>query len=433
MAAALLPLSGCLFSGTVDELYQLPQLPAEYTELQRLLDSILDSGAEYAAPTAGTNLQSVQLVDLNGDGSQEAVAFFRSPNEERPLRIYIFEAASGSYRQAALIEGSGTAVHSIQYEDMDGDGTEELLVGWRVSPELQALSVYSIRNFEPRSLITTNYVRFSAADLDGDGRQELAVLRGDGEENVADYYGWQPDGALVLQSTTRLSMTMAELRDAAVGTLADGSPALFITGVAEETRAITDILAWREGGLTNLMVNPTTGVTSEIFRYVGLEPMDINEDGITEVPMPALLPAVGGEADWKIYWRSYSAEGQAEEVCLTYHNVEEEWFLLLPEAWDNRIVVSTASAAGGEERITTFGYSRQGTYVDFLRIYTITGANRESRASLSGRFILVRQAGSVIYAASFTEEGRAWYYNIAEEELRARFRVIPAEWSAEIS
>ena len=108
--------------------------------------------------------------------------------------------------------------------------------------------------------------------------------------------------------------------------------------------------------------------------------------------------------------------------------MEEEWFLLLPEEWDNRIAVRRSTA--GDEQITTFSYTRQGEYVDFLHIYTITGSNRESRASLSGRFILMRQAGSVIYAASFTEEGKSWHYNIDEEELRARFRVIPAEWSA---
>ena len=89
-------LSGCVFSSTVDELYQLPQLPAEYTELQNLLDAIQDQGAEYAAPTSGANIQPVQLVDLDGDGTQEAVAFFRRTGDEQPLKIYIFQSAGGT-------------------------------------------------------------------------------------------------------------------------------------------------------------------------------------------------------------------------------------------------------------------------------------------------------------------------------------------------
>ena len=422
-------LSGCVFSSTVDELYQLPQLPAEYTELQNLLDAIQDQGAEYAAPTSGANIQPVQLVDLDGDGTQEAVAFFRRTGDEQPLKIYIFQSAGGTYRQAALIECGGTSFSGIQYVDLDGDGSLEVLAGWRATAELQALSVYSLHRFVPTLLLSTNYVRFAAADLNEDGRQELTILRSDGEENVAEFYGWRINGTLALQSGTRLSMTMAELQDVTIGTLSQGEPALFITGVAEETRAVTDILACRDNRLVSLTVNPSTGVSTEIFRYVGLRPTDIDEDGATEVPMPALLPSEEGELSWKIYWRRYSGDGRSQEVALTYHNLEEEWFLLLPEEWDDRIMVSRSG--GSEERATTFRCLRQNQWTDFLTIYTITGSSRESRAARGDRFILVRQGGGTIYAASFPEEGRPWIYGLNEEELRQRFRIIPGEWSGQ--
>lgn len=41
-----------------EELYSLPQLPQEYVELQNIIDEVLASGAEYAAPMAGSNRQS---------------------------------------------------------------------------------------------------------------------------------------------------------------------------------------------------------------------------------------------------------------------------------------------------------------------------------------------------------------------------------------
>ncbi|MDE6997884.1 MAG: VCBS repeat-containing protein, partial [Oscillospiraceae bacterium] len=128
--AALLPLllGGCMLSASAEELYALPQLPEEYQALRACISEVLETGAEYAAPQAGGNLPPVQMVDLNGDGSDEALAFFRVSSEERPLRIYIFQAVEDGYRQAAVIEGSGTSIHSIRYEDMDGDGVREILV-----------------------------------------------------------------------------------------------------------------------------------------------------------------------------------------------------------------------------------------------------------------------------------------------------------------
>ena len=143
--------------------------------------------------------------------------------------------------------------------------------------------------------------------------------------------------------------------------------------------------------------------------------------------MPALFPAQGEQPQFKVYWRHYDNQGRAEEVCLTYHNTDEDWFLLLPEKWDNCITVRRSG--GGTDRVTTFSYLHQDSPVDFLQIYTLTGSDRESRATRGGRFVLKRQSGNVVYAAAFTEAAE-WRHSIDEEELRSRFRIIPAEWSA---
>ena len=59
---------------------------------------MLALGAEYAPPQAGSNLPQVQMVDLDGDGTDEALAFFRVSSEERPLRIYSSLAARPPFR-----------------------------------------------------------------------------------------------------------------------------------------------------------------------------------------------------------------------------------------------------------------------------------------------------------------------------------------------
>lgn len=64
------------------------------------------TGAEYAAPISGSNIQPVQLEDLNGDGQEEAVAFFRNDADEKPLKICIFTAKDQTYELFYVIESA---------------------------------------------------------------------------------------------------------------------------------------------------------------------------------------------------------------------------------------------------------------------------------------------------------------------------------------
>lgn len=93
---ACLLLAGCQVDSTVEELFTLPRLPTEYTTLSRQLDQLLSEGYEYMAPTSGRNIQSLQMVDIDGDGRDEALAFFRLSNGEKPLKIYVFHSREDS-------------------------------------------------------------------------------------------------------------------------------------------------------------------------------------------------------------------------------------------------------------------------------------------------------------------------------------------------
>ena len=426
----LLLLTGCMFQSSFDELYEVPRLPNEYTALREQIDKILSEGAEYAAPTSGTNIQSVQLVDLDGDGVEEALAFFRNNNEEKPLKIYIFRAVEDAYEQVALVEGNGTSIHSISYVDMDNDGIQELIVGWRFNTEDKALGVYSLQGFEPRVLLEGLYTQYEALDFDADGLQELVLLHRDTEgELIAEYYDWR-DQLLQSHSSARLSMTIAELDRMDVGYLRGDEVALFVTGVAEDTKAITDILTYYQDAIINIVRNDITGVSSEIFRYINLQPQDIDGDGVTEVPMPVQLPSSSGVGDgpyWQVIWRNYNVKGQGEVAVTTYHNNDEGWYLLLPEEWDDLIAVR--QSYGPDERGVIFSVigPEEGSFQDFLGIYTITGSSREIKATRNNRFVLKRQMDT-IYAAAFLDGNSTWQYAIDQEALNQRFRLIVAEW-----
>ncbi len=419
--AAVLLLPGCGAAAN-DSLYRLPKLPTEYESLETLIDALIDGGAEYAAPTSGSNLQSVQMVDLDGDGEEEAVAFFRRPGDERPMKIYVFRATRDSYEQFCVIEGTAHSIYSINYVDLDGDGWREILAGIRSDLDVQNLSVWSLAAGTPQQLLLAGYSRYTAHDMDGDGRQDLIVLRSD-EENfaVADYYAWNAT-ELALRSSFRLSGTVAELSRLTNGVLSGGENALFVTSVTQDGGAITDILTVGAGVLHSVKRGADIGRT---FRFLEVYPGDVNADGITEVPEPAPFRKTDPEGDsyYRICWRQYSAEGEETLVRETYQEAQSGWNLILPSSWDDRVTVRRTSGTEGSS--VTFSELHGAEEKPIVVIYAFTGADRTQLASRTGRIVLARQA-EVSYAADIYNGGDDW---IDEQTLRESFSLIQAEWT----
>ena len=85
---AALSLSGCAMR-TVEDLYALPKRSEEYDKLQSAID-IAMAGLDYAAPLSGTNRQTLQTADLDGDGREEYLVFAKGKSD-RPLQLLIFQ------------------------------------------------------------------------------------------------------------------------------------------------------------------------------------------------------------------------------------------------------------------------------------------------------------------------------------------------------
>ena len=64
----VLTFSGCALR-TVEDMYCLPKRSEAYNQLQSAIDVAM-VGLEYASPESGANRQTVQMAELDGDGSE---------------------------------------------------------------------------------------------------------------------------------------------------------------------------------------------------------------------------------------------------------------------------------------------------------------------------------------------------------------------------
>ena len=209
-AVMSLTLTGCMFRSSVEDLFTLPRVSAEYEGLSQELDDLQKQGYELVGPSTGQNIQPVQMVDLDNDGLSEALVFMRLQDDEKPLKIFVFRPEDDTYHRLCVIESSGTAIDSVQYEDLTGNGRLEIIVGWRISADVQTVAVY-VPQPDPYVLLQSGYTRFTVTDLDGDGVKSLLLFRSDNDgQPVAGLY-IRKDDVISASYSSVLSYTMAEL------------------------------------------------------------------------------------------------------------------------------------------------------------------------------------------------------------------------------
>lgn len=441
----LLLLSGCL-SQSGEDFYLVPQLPEDYLALQKTISQVMSTlgAAEYAAPSSGNNTQNIQLQDLDGDGEQEsAVAFFRVASAEKPLKIYIFRQnqATEEYETAWIIEGDGTAIYSVAFEDLGGDAHKELIVSWQISTRVQSMAAYSLQpGGDAVELMRSGYTKSAVVDLDRDNEKEIVLVQLDTAENSsrAELYNYD-NGLMVLTSMAPLSLDITEIQAVKVGSLTDRIPALFISSdFGENGGRITDIIALRDNVLTNLTLDENTGrslVTRRYYRdFKDANGTDINNDGILELPIPEALPLVDetGTQMYVLHWNQYNLEGEPERVYTTFHCYEDSWYLVLKDEWLGEVTAARRESSGANvsDRAVSFYHWMPDAEEpeEFLTIYRLTGANRTYRAEIDERFVLFASS-DVIYAAKFWDT--VWDCGLNSDQLRENFNRIKVDWSAD--
>lgn len=424
LTALLLTATGCLFTSSVSDLYALPKMPEQYQELEQQIKDLISNGAEYAAPISGNNLQPVQMVDLDNDGLEEALIFMRESASEKPLKIYIFRMREGHYQCTSVLENSGISIYSISYVDLTDDGKMEIMVGWRAGAETPALTVYTMQGDIPVLLLNTTYSRYV---FDSAGRGFVLLRSGSEERCVVEAYEFSESGTLGITSSVGLSSTAAELAGGQMisGCFSGGIPALFVTGVsADGSTAMVDVLRWAEEGLKNVTMSHATGYTTESYAFRGLFPQDVNDDGVTEIP-EYLTSQEDGIETGVVRWKQISERGRAEVVEHTYHNLDDGWYLQIPEQWQEKLVVYRTEV-GSNETTVTFSYQEGAQLQEFLKIYTFSGENREVHANRSGRFRLHTQQNTIFAGELLPNAPEE--LDLSEEQVRSLFHLIVAEW-----
>lgn len=404
--------TGCMAS--VDELYSLPQMSEEYVQLQDLIGQRIGEGSAYAAPTGGSNRQSIQLRDLDGDGVAEALAFLVDETRTPTVCVYR-QDESGDFYPFVIITGYGSAVASVDYADLNGDGAAELIIAWQGGGDIRLLTVHSLGGRDrddQQELLSVDCTDFLVCDLDGNGVADLLDVRLAGEQSTVVMYTLTGEGPAA-SVTAPLSGQITGVRRAAAGVLSDGTPAVFVESELGQEGLITDVFTAPNGQLSNITMTPLG--RSNTLRPDGIFSADMDGDGAPDVPV--------GDGGDMLTWYSLDPSGAMIPTLSTYYNAADGWYLVLTGPLTGDVLMERRYADGESSVMFTVMGDGSAPQGNVLTIYTLTGGNRLEQAEADGRFILL-QEDRAVYAAQLLTDA------LTEKDIMDNFHLIYADWQS---
>jgi len=190
---------------------------------------------------------------------------------------------------------------------------------------------------------------------------------------------------------------------------------------------VTDILAMQRGSFTNISLDTASGVSDATVRH-RMGSSEVNKDGIIKTPVLRRLIAQSETEYYAIDWYAYSSNGSSSLALTTYHNNFDEWFLILPFDWREKVSVRREDAVPGERTIIFSYFARENTpHEDFLKIFKLSGEHAEERARRDNRVLLMTE-GAAAYAFELLAPPDSFGLTFNEELIRENFRLIYSEW-----
>lgn len=430
----LLALSGCTVPSG-DDLLTAPKPSKNYQTLQVELEKVLATQS-YAAPLSGENRSTVQLVDLNGDGTEEAVSFFKKSGNSNEFTVYIHKKTDDAYVLTGTITGSGTGIQSVDYPVITPEGRRGIVISWQLTGEgMGALTMCDFNaDLTPKVQLEAECTAMELTDLNNDGAKDLLLIAGDLKgKRTARLYQYI-GGVLTPTGEAPINPEAVAIESNRIysARVADGLPAVF---VEEKTSSgvglTTDIFVFHDGVLQNLALDGEDSATRGTYRPLSVYATDINHDGITELPRAVLMAgytdAAATDAIFMLDWYAYSVSEQPRRVCTTYQNVSEEWYFLIDDSWHSQIT-ATKTSESGLTAVHFAQHTGQGEPIPVFSIYCATGTLRDYYAGRSD-LIQLGENSKAVFFARISDSASQSSFRVTEDAIRGRFSLVTKAWS----
>lgn len=286
--------SSCSFSliSPVESLMRPPVFSDSDEELYETFIQAAGEDAVFSTPVSGDYTSAIVIENIDSDEDEEALVFYRLKSGQGTVRVNILDSTGGSWASVSDLNGSGSSAERLMLDDLDGDGVSEILVAWKTGTASEkTLSVYRRLGSGYKEVANENYSVMSRSDMDGDSLNELLLVSQTttslGVQNSVGLFKLH-DSQLTPVSSAKLDGTVSSYASMKVEYNEESDRNIaYVDALKGETGMITEVIYFDSdaGELVTPFLDEATLTNSATFRIDTVPSMDINNDGVIDIPV----------------------------------------------------------------------------------------------------------------------------------------------------
>ncbi|MDR0986089.1 MAG: hypothetical protein LBL98_00120 [Ruminococcus sp.] len=426
---SVLCFSACNIGFTADSLLVPPKLSEKQKLVYEALTNATGEDIRLKYPLSGQYRSAVTIADIDGDGNEEAIAFYQrieTPGgtavaADNSLRVNILDTTpDGEWYSVYDHAGVGSDIDRMIINPLGSTKTPLITIGFTMLSGAKTARIYSYTDNRLSGEFSENYINMFTADLDRDEDYELCLLHPNTADRAAYISLVSVEGNLIYEwGTAELNPTAAEYVNIVSGALSPKTSAIYIDSTDGESLYTDIVYSPAPGKLRNPMYLNESKLIEKTVRPSGYMSTDIDGDKILEIPVLSVFPGYNATREDAVYstnWM-YLDNYMIKKKYSSYYNSEEGYAFLFPARWDGVVTVRHDERTGD----TVFcKYTAGADVKDMPELMRITVA--EGDAARTGHRLLKNKDNFYYYIFSPLSEDEPLI--LTDTEIDNSFRLL---------
>lgn len=446
LAISALLTSCSVVSADPETLIQAPSPSGEIEGVAKAFSKYVDGDYSLVFPKSGDYTSAYVLSDIDADGQEEAIVFYKLKKENYTLHINLLKKDGGKWKTVADYSTSGTDIDKVMFSDLSGTSNKSIIIGFLNSVDSsRSIEVLIYNDGYIKCQMHNSYIDFACSDMDNDAKEEIVVLCDEYSDNLAVkrlaiMCNFGSDDSLIRSEiySTEIDKNVTDYHYAGTGIIEyNAAPAssaekvenldirtgnaLYFDAVKNE-EYITEVIYFNERSKTLVapMYDTKTGSNDLTLRKYGKRSKDVNNDGSIEIPNDLVLP--GPQLEDTVYatqWMTLYNGSSFIDVMTEYTDNENKFTMVFPDSWieDNNITVTRYM---NTIIFSLWDKSAQKKGIDLLEIRLANQQVWDTNTSGSQYIRLGTKYGKVYLARILESDNK---YSISEEQLVNGFKL----------